>query len=168
LEISRLRDDHVREGFDCGVPALDEFLRQYARQNDRKGLSRTFVATRPGEADVLGYLTIRVGQVGCEELPEEETRRLPRYPVPVLHVARLAVDRRARGTGLGERLLMFALQKALDAAEELGIWGVEVIAKDEAARRFYERYGFKPLLDDPQHLYISLKTVRKAFGRSGA
>jgi GNAT superfamily N-acetyltransferase len=164
LEISRLRADHIRDGFECGVAALDEFLRLFAGQNERKGLSRTFVATRPGQLDVLGYVTVRVGEVACGELPEEEARRLPRYPVPVLHVARLAVDRRARGTGLGERLLMYVLRKALDVAEELGVWGIEVVAKDESARKFYERYGFKPLVDDRLHLYLPLRTVRKAFG----
>lgn len=163
MEISRLDDRHVRAGFDSGVAALDEFLRQYAGQNDQKGISRTYVATRPGEVDVLGYVTIRVGEIACADLPDAEQKRLPRYPVPVLHVARLAVDRRTRGHGIGEQLLMHAFRKALDAAEGLGMWGVEVVAKDEPARAFYERYGFKALVDDPLHLYVSLKTVRKAF-----
>jgi ribosomal protein S18 acetylase RimI-like enzyme len=163
VEISRLRTEHVRERFDSGVPPLDEFLRQFARQNDEKGLSRTYVATRPGEFEVLGYVTIRVGEVACADLPPDTQRGLPRYPVPVLHVARLAVDKRARGIGLGEALLVHALRKALDTAEEVGVWGVEVIAKDEAARSFYRRYGFEPLVDDQLHLYVSVKTVRKAF-----
>lgn len=110
-------------------------------------------------------MTIRVGEIACVDLPEAERKRLPRYPVPVLHVARLAVDRRARRQGVGEELLIHALRKALDAAEGLGVWGIEVVAKDESARAFYERYGFKCLVDDALHLYISLKTVRKAFGR---
>jgi GNAT superfamily N-acetyltransferase len=165
VEITRLSDRHVREKFDSGVPALNEFLWQYARQNDEKGLSRTYVATRPGESDILGYVTIRVGEVACEDLPEGDRKRLPRYPVPVLHVARLAVDRPARGQGIGERLLLHALGMALDAADELGMWGVEVIAKDDSARTFYERYGFQRLVDDAFHLYLSLKTVRKAFGK---
>ena len=163
MEISRLGRDHVRERFDSGVAALDDFLRRFARQNDQRGLSWTYVATRPGERDVLGYLTIRAGQVACRDLPPGERKRLPRYPVPMLHVARLAVDRQARGMGIGEQLLMYALRKAVDAADELGVWGVEVIAKDETARSFYTRYGFKPLVDDQRHLYVSLKTVRKAF-----
>ena len=162
MEISRLGDRHVREGFDSGVAALDEFLRKYARQNDEKGLSRTYVATRPGEFDVLGYVTIRMGEIACASLPEAEQRRLPRYPVPMLHVARLAVDRKARGQGIGEQLLIHALSKALDAADVLGVWGVEVIAKDESARTFYARYGFKALVDDSLHLYVSLKAVRRA------
>ena len=162
MEISRLGEDHVREKFESGVAGLDDFLRRFARQNDKRGLSRTYVATRPGEEDIIGYVTIRVGQVGCVDLPEEEQRRLPRYPVPVLHIGRLAVDKRARGAGLGGQLLMYALGKALDAAQVLGVWGVEVIAKDAGARGFYEHYGFRSLVDDPLHLYVSLRTVRKA------
>lgn len=163
MEVSRLDDRHDREGFDSGVEALDEFLRRYARQNDERGLSRTWVVTRPAETRVLGYVTIRVGEVACADLRDAERRRLPRYPVPVLHVARLAVDRGARGQGIGAQLLMYALRKALDASEKVGIWGVEVVAKDESVRAFYERYGFKPLTDDPLHLYVSLRTVRRAF-----
>jgi len=165
VEIARLGDRHLRAAFDSGVAALDEFLRQYARQNDKKELSRTYVATPSGERDVLGYVTLRAGEVACADLPETEQRRLPRYPVPVLHVARLAVDRRARGKGIGEQLLMHALRMALDAAQDVGVWGVEVIAKDESARAFYARYGFRALVDDPLHLYVSPKTVRMAFGR---
>jgi ribosomal protein S18 acetylase RimI-like enzyme len=163
VEISRLHTKHDREPFDSGVPPLDDFLRRFARQNDEKGLSRTYVATRPGEFEVVGYMTIRVGEVACADLPPDVQRGLPRYPVPVLHVARLAVDKRARGIGLGEALLMHALERALDLSEAVGVWGVEVIAKDEAARSFYMRYGFEPLVDDQLHLYVSMKTVRRAF-----
>lgn len=163
MEIARLRPEHVRERFDSGVPPLDDFLRQFARQNDEKGLSRTYVATRTNELEVLGYVTLRVGEVACADLPPDVRKGLPRYPVPVLHLARLAVDKRVRGIGLGEALLMHALKKALDVADEVGLEGVEVIAKDEAARGFYMRYGFEPLVDDQQHLYLSVKTVRRAF-----
>jgi ribosomal protein S18 acetylase RimI-like enzyme len=163
VEIARLRPEHVRERFACGVPPLDDFLRRFARQNDEKGLSRTYVATRTGELEVLGYVTLRVGEVACTDLPPDARKGLPRYPVPVLHLARLAVDRRARGIGLGEALLMHALKKALDAAEDVGLWGVEVIAEDEAARGFYMRYGFEPLVDDQRHLYLPVRTLRRAF-----
>ena len=163
MDIERLGSQHVRATFDCGVAALDEFIRRYARQNDERGLSRTYVAVQSGTSEVRGYVTVRVGEVACADLPAEQRARLPRYPVPVLHVARLAVDTRARGQGLGEQLLIFALCKGLAAADEVGLWGAEVLAKDEAARRFYERYGFAPLVDDDLHLYVSLRTVARAF-----
>jgi ribosomal protein S18 acetylase RimI-like enzyme len=164
FRIARLRADHARDGFRCGVDALDTFLRRFARQNDAKGLSRTFVATRAGAREVLGYVTVRAGEVACLDLPPDARKGLPRYPVPILHIARLAVDERARGQGLGERLLTHALQRAHRAAERVGMWGVEVVAKDDAARAFYERYGFRALIDDRLHLYLPLATVRKAFG----
>ena len=163
MHIERLGPNHDRRQFDCGSAPLDDFLRQYARQNDERGLSRTYVAIRPGERDVLGYVTLRVGQVAWSDLPQDERKRLPRYPVPVLHVARLAVDSGASRQGIGERLLIFALRKALAAAADVGLWGVEVVAKDETARSFYARYGFTALVDDELHLYVSLKTVAKVF-----
>ena len=162
MEISRLRRDHDRRQFDSGAADLDEFLRRFARQNDERDLSRTYVATQPGERQVLGFVTIRVGQVACSDLPEKERQHLPRYPVPVVHVERLAVDRQAQGAGLGETLLIFVLRKALHAADTVGIGGVEVIARNEQARGVCMRYGFEPLSDDRMHLYLSLGRVRRA------
>ena len=160
MEITRLQRDHRRDEFDCGDTSLNEFLKRYASQNDRAGLSRTYVVAEGDSPTLLGYVTICAGRIDCEALPEPVRRRLPRYPAPVVQLARLAVDLRARGQGLGEYLLMFALDKAIDVGAELGVWGVEVFAKDTNARAFYARYGFEPLLDDELHLYISLKTVR--------
>ena len=162
MEIVRLRRDHRRDEFNCGVPSLNEFLQRYASQNDRAGISRTYVATEAGSMAVCGYTTIRVGHAECADVPEQDREHLPRYPIPVVHIARLAVDAGAGGRGLGEHLLLFALGKALAVADELGVWGVEVAAKDPGAREFYARYGFQALLDDELHLYISLKTVRKS------
>jgi len=163
VTISQLREEHVRKHFDCGVDSLIGFLRQYAGQNERRGLTRTHVATAPDSLDVVGYLTIRVGEVACEHLPEQDRKSLPRYPVPVMHIARLAIDRQAKGQGLGTQLLMRALRAALTISERVGLFAVEVVAKDAAARAFYERFGFKSLVDDELHLYLPLATVRKAF-----
>ena len=159
--ISRIRRDHVRGGFDSGVAELDEYLRRFARQNDERGIAITYVATRDDQLEVLGYVTIRVGEVAHDDLSEEEAKRLPRYPVPVVHLARLAVDRSAQGQRLGERLLVFALRKARDVAEEVGVRAVEVLATGEAARDFYRKYGFEELADDRLHLYLSMRTVRR-------
>jgi GNAT superfamily N-acetyltransferase len=164
VEIVRLDKSHRRKSFDCGVPALNEFLQRYAGQNERAGLSRTFVVADSESLAVRGYVTVRAGHVECESLPEHESKRLPRYPVPVLHVARLAVDNGAKGRGIGGQLLMYALYKSLTAAEEIGVWAVEVYAKDEEARVFHARFGFRSLLDDDYHLYLPLKTVRAVLG----
>jgi GNAT superfamily N-acetyltransferase len=165
FEIRRLERHHEREGFESGEPELDTFLIRYARQNDEKGISRTYVATRPGSPIVSGYYSIRSGAVAFDVLPEADRRRLPRYPIPVMHIARLAVDQREQGRGLGETLLMHALEKAIRVSAELGTHAVEALAKNDAARAFYGRYGFRSLLDDERHLYISLKSIRAAFAR---
>lgn len=164
-QIARLTRRHDRSAFDCGEPALDEFLRRFARQNDEKNLSRTYVATRPGSAVVAGYYSIRTGSVAFDLLTDAEKRGLPRYPIPVLHLARLAVDRSSRGLGLGETLLMHALDNAVRVAEHVGLRAVEVVAKNDAARAFYARYGFHSLHDDVHHMYLSLAAIEAAFAR---
>ena len=157
MNIEPLSSQHDRNSFDCGEPSLNTYLRQYARQNDEKGLGRTYVAVEPGETRVEGYYTLSTGAVTFEQVPE----KLPRYPIPVVHMGRLAVDLRAQGKGLGELLLIDALKRAVQAAEQLGIYAIEVRALNERARNFYLKYGFTPLLDDELHLYLLMKVIRK-------
>jgi len=166
-EIAPLSRYHVRAGFDCGEPELDAFLQRYARQNQDRGISRSYVATRPGDKGVAGYFTLSSGAVEFADLPEEERRRLPRYPVPVIHLARLAVDGREAGAGLGEALLAEALRVALRASESVGAFAVEVVAKSEGARSFYGKYGFVSVEDDRLHLYLAIETVRRALAARG-
>jgi GNAT superfamily N-acetyltransferase len=159
--IMELSADHDRSAFSCGQPSLDEFLKKYAGQNQKTGVSRTFVALKPAQKAVRGYYSLSAGTVALDRVPEEQRRRLPRYPVPVAHLGRLAVDTGAQGQGLGAFLLVDALRRIQTAADSIGIHAIEVVAIDEAAKRFYLKYGFIELLDDPHHLYLSMKTVRK-------
>ncbi|MCC5787819.1 MAG: GNAT family N-acetyltransferase [Phycisphaerales bacterium] len=159
--IEALASDHDRDGFSCGHASLDEFLKRYAGQNQRTGVSRTFVAVRPGERVVCGFYSLAAGSVELNHLTDEQRKRLPRYPVPVAHLGRLAVDRGSQGKRLGETLLIDGLWRIARADREIGIHAVEVVAIDEAARRFYLKYGFSELRDDPRHMFISMKTVRK-------
>lgn len=154
---------HERSQFDCGSRDLDEFLQQHARQNEERGISRTFVAVLPGKRRVLGYFTIRAGELRIRDITPEHAKRLPKYPVPSLHLARLAVDRSAQGKGLGEYLLMMVLERAVRASAEVGVYAVEVRAGTDVAKRFYERYGFVELGDDPLHLYLTIATAHRAF-----
>ena len=163
-EIQALTKKHKRESFDSGEPALDGFLKQQARQNADRGISRTWVAVRGSTHLVEGYYTLRSGQVAFEVLPEDEKKKLPRYPVPVVHWARLAVTKSAAGLGLGETLLMDAFEKTLRVEHDVGVYAVEVFAKTERARAFYARYGFHSLRDDPLHMYLGLAAIRNAFG----
>lgn len=166
-DVRRIEKRHDRGHFECGIPELDVFLKRFARQNDAKGIGRTYCATRPGEWRVLGFFTLRSGAVAFEQLPAKERKKVPRYPVPVAHLGRLAVDRTAQGQGLGEALLVAALRRAQAAAAELGVYAVEVVAKDERARRFYQRYGFRSLEDDRLHMYLSMNVVERALAEAG-
>lgn len=155
--VEPLLKDHQRFDFDCGIESLNLFLRNFARQNDDKGLSRTFVAVRPGDVTIHGYYSLSSGSVSFEHVPD----KLPRYPIPTAHIGRLAVDRRYQGVGLGEFLLIDALRRVEAVANELGIFAVELFAINETAKSFYLRYGFTELADDPYHVYLSLRKIRK-------
>ena len=158
--IERLGPGHERRGFECGDPVLDRFLLQFASQHDERGYGRTYVLT-DGSPEILGFYTLSAGSVSLGSLSEEILRKPPRHPMPVVHLGRLAVARSAQGKGWGGILLVDALRRALLIAESLGTHAVEVVAKDEHAMRFYLKYGFKPLADDPLRLYLPIKTVRK-------
>jgi GNAT superfamily N-acetyltransferase len=143
-EITPPSRTHDRGTFARGEPLLDEFLARYARQDQDQGISRTCVATGPGER-----------------------RRLPKYPVPVVHPGRLAVERSARGQGLGERLPVEALRLALQASEAVGACAVEVVARNGGARDFHAKCGFVPPEDDRLHLHLPVRTVRRALAVRG-
>lgn len=122
------------------------------------------MAVPPGESRVVGYYTLAAGAVVFEHLPTDASKKLPKHPVPVVLLARLAVDQSFQGKGLGERLLLDALQRSLDLSAGLGVHAVEVDALDDAAAAFYRKYGFTPLLDDPLHLYLPIVTVEDILG----
>ena len=164
FQVQPLAAGHDREGFDCGEPALNEYLRRYARQNQDRGIGRTFVAVPEAGVRVVGFYTLAAGSVEFDEVPEHLRRRLPRYPVPVAHLGRLATCLTVRGTGLGEALLFDAVLRTFRAADAIGIVAMEVWAKTERARGFYGRYGFESLADDPLHLYLPLATAREVLG----
>lgn len=140
---------------------LNEWLRDRAGQFDRRGLSRTFVATRENELSVVGYYAISSHRVVNDMLPDAEAKGLPHRDVPVVLIGRLAVDRSTQGQGLGSLLLVGALRRSADISEQLGIRAVEVDAIDDTARTFYLNFGFRPLLDDPRHLFLPMHEIRK-------
>lgn len=156
FEIQPLGKQHKRENFDCGEESLNEFLQKYARQNSSKGFGRTFVAVLSGEIEVFGYYTLSSGSVSFEIVPE----KVPRYPIPTVHLGRLATDVQMRGQGLGELLLIDALERAVLVAHQVGIYAVELFALTENAKRFYLKYGFVSLKDDDKHLYLPIETLK--------
>jgi GNAT superfamily N-acetyltransferase len=163
-QVERLDRSHQRGEFACGKASLDEFLKALVSQYEKRRLGRTYVAVRPGDRRVFGYYTLACGAVPFQNLPAETTRKLPRHPVPVALLARLAVDRDAQGQGLGKVLLLDALQRCLALSEQLGLFAVEVVALDDAAKGFYRKYGFVSLPDSELHLYLPVKTIATAFG----
>ena len=158
--VELLASSHAREEFDCGVGSLNVFLKQQAGQNAKKDFSKTFVAvSEAGSPSIVGYYTLAMGSLEFDNLPKE--KHLPHYPVPIAHLGRIAVDLRYQGRHIGEFLLFHALLRMQTLSEEIGVFAVEVKALDAAASRFYVKYGFAPLSDDPLHLYITLKSIRK-------
>ena len=160
-----LGKQHDRSTFSCGRPMLDEFIQSRATQYEKRRLGKTFVAIRQGDTRVIGYYTLAAGAVEFERLPSETARKLPRHPVPVVLLARLAVDVSAQGRRLGEALLVDALCRSLELSGKLGVHAIVVDALDEAAASFYGKYGFFPLLDDPLHLFLPLAVVDKQMGK---
>lgn len=159
--IEPLNRSHDRAGFDCGEAALNSYLQRYARQNASAGIGLTFVAVSDDDPTViLGYFTVSASRIEREEMPTD-LKKLPHYPIPTLLLARLAVDSKMHGLGLGALLLRDVLKRALTLADEAGFWGVEVDALHDRAAEFYARYGFQALQDSPLHLVLSFDIVRK-------
>ena len=146
------------DSFDCGVPALNEYLQKYARQNHDKGLGKTHVAVKDGNRAV-GYYTISSAQVNSPDLPEETRMRLPKYPVPAIRIGRLAIDKMMKGKGLGRELLMHSLTTILDISKKVGVFLVLVDAKDESAIAFYKKYGFVPFPETPNTLFLQVSSL---------
>src|SRR5207237_10188971 len=123
-------------------------------------------ALRGGGKRVFGYYTLATGAIPTSHLPPRVARKLPKHPVPVVLLGRLAVDQAAQGKRLGEYLLMDALRVSLGLSEAVGLFAVEVDAIDEQAKRFYEKYGFTPLADSAYHLYLPISTIERMVGGS--
>jgi GNAT superfamily N-acetyltransferase len=157
--VEKLRPDHAIEDFDCGRDELNRYLLRYAWANQQAGAAQTYVGL-VGDA-VAGYYTLAVGQITREEAPERLIKGLARHPVPIMLLARLAVDRRWQGQGAGKALLRDAMQRTVQAADIAGIRAFAVHAKDEEARRFYQKFDFIPSPTDPLHLFVLLKDVRR-------
>jgi predicted N-acetyltransferase YhbS len=142
MEIRALRPSDDRSAFESGEEALDRFFHRYAGQNQfRHYLGVTYVAVDGGR--VLGFVTVAPRHVDVDDLPERVRKKLRRYPLPVLGLARLAVDKSARSMGLGGQLLRVVLKLALKMADQVGCAGVVVDAKPGAVD-FYAKYGFMP------------------------
>lgn len=153
---------HNTQSFDCGAAPLNQFLQRYALANQANGSARTFVTV--AQAQVYGYYSLAAASVEHAAVPARIGKGMARHPIPMLLLARLAVDMRAQGRGVGRSLLQSALLKYLQACEVIGCRALMVHAKDAAAVRFYQAYGFEPSPLDAAHLYLLTKDIRKTLG----
>ncbi|MCF8150409.1 MAG: GNAT family N-acetyltransferase [Burkholderiaceae bacterium] len=155
--IELLAARHRRDDFNCGESALDEFLRRYARQQAERDFSRTYVAVAEDGARILGFHTVSSGAIDFRNGPPG--LRLPRYPIPVARIGRLAVDVSAQGTGIGAVLLEHALRLATTMAEQIGLHAVVVDAKHAKAAAFYAHYGFQTFPDNGLSLFLMMSMI---------
>lgn len=169
MQIRALREADDRSGFRCGDPDLDRFFQRFAGQNQfRHYVGVSYVAVDTGR--ILGFVTVAPGHVEIDGLPAAARKKLPRYPLPVLRLARLGVDRSAQGQGLGSALLRFVLNLALDMADAYGCIGVVVDAKP-GATDFYAKHGFIPVdtvegrsdvRPAPTPMFLSVRAIASA------
>jgi ribosomal protein S18 acetylase RimI-like enzyme len=155
-----LTSAHDVSTFDCGEVSLNSFLQRHALNNNKAGLGRTFVAIEVDQTEIAGYFTLSTGSVRFDTIPDHAKKRLPKYPIPTIHLGRLAVDARHQGKKLGETLLVEALRKSASASVNLGVYAVDVIALHDRAKAFYIKYGFIEMLDQPMHLFLPIATAR--------
>lgn len=149
-----LDGNHDRTAFDCGVPALNLYLRNYALQNQKKGIVRNYVATQRESKVIVAYYSLVYASLDQKLLPSKVVKGLGKYDIPIMLLARLAVDHRERGKGLGKALLKDAILRTMQAADIAGLKLLLVHAKDEAATEFYCKHGFEPVFDDPRKLFL--------------
>lgn len=152
--LAPLDDGHDRTTFDCGVSALNLYLRNYALQNQKRGIVRNYVTTHADSKVIVGYYSLVYASLDQKLLPPKLIKGLGRYDIPVMLLARLAIDRREQGHGLGKALLKNAILRTMQAAEIAGLKLLLVHAKDDAAADFYRKHGFEPVLDDPLKLFL--------------
>ncbi|MES9857751.1 MAG: GNAT family N-acetyltransferase [Sedimenticola sp.] len=154
-----LGPQHRLEEFDCGTPALNDWLLRYARQAQGSGSAKTFVVT--DEDQVAGYFSLTVGQVDTLEAPDRIRKGMGQYPIPVVILARLAVSLKDQGRGIGTGLLQDAIRRTFIIAEQAGIRAMLTHPIDDEATRFYTRFGFIPSPLSKQQLLLLLKDARR-------
>lgn len=158
---------HDREAFDSGEEALNEFLRRHARKSHELGGSKTFVAVDDADGKtILGFYSVSPASIEYARTPKIVRRGLARHDVPAFRLARLAVDLKVQGHGLGGQLLLSAGKRCLLAAAEVGGVAMLIDAKSERAAAWYAKYGALQLLDAPLSLLLPLATVEAALRAS--
>jgi GNAT superfamily N-acetyltransferase len=161
-KVEPLGPHHDRAAFSCGQPALDSYLRQQASQDAKRRIARVFVAVGDAPATIAGYYSLSAASFARSDLPPESAKKLPHYPVPAAIIGRLAVDQAYQRRGYGKFLLLDAAERVLHASAAVAVYAIIVDAKDEAARRFYERYGFIAFPSMENRLFLPLSVFQES------
>lgn len=156
--VRKLQATDQVDAFDCGHAALNQFLQRYALVNQKAHSAQTYVCCRDNV--VVGFYSLAVGSVDPDAAPSRIMKGLARHPVPIMILARLAIDKEHQRKGLGQALLKDALLRTAQAADIAGIRCLLVHAKDDTARQWYESWEFEPSPTDPYHLFLMLKDLK--------
>jgi predicted GNAT family N-acyltransferase len=159
--IEALATAHNRTSFSCGVPALDAYLQRQARQDHQRKLVAVFVLTADGQT-IDGFYTLSAHSILAADLPETSARALPRFPLPVTLLGRMAVSQRLRGQRMGEFLLMHALERAWLGSQQVASRAVVVDTKEDA-REFYLKYDFVAFPAQPDRLFLPMASLARLF-----
>ena len=154
-----LGPDHVLEGFDCGRASLNVWLARYARQAAAAGSARTYVVVDEHQTRVVGYHALTAAGLERDSVIARIVKGMPQYPIPVVLLARLAIDVSVAGRGLGGWLLRDAMMRTLAAADAIGVRAMLVHAIDQEAAGFYLRHGLEASPTEPRHLMILIKDI---------
>ena len=157
--IEKLHRTHNVDDFDCGEDNLNHYLQRYALINQRADSAQTYVGI--SNETIIGYYTLVVGHVVYDDAHERLAKGLSRNPIPIMLLARLAVDSNKQEKGIGAGLLRNSMQRTLQIADIAGVRAFLVHAKDDNARRFYEHFNFMTSPTDPYHLFLLMKNIRK-------
>jgi len=149
---------HQRKAFDCGDESLNIFIQKFALQNQKKDANRTYVVI-DDDNQVIAYYSLVAGEVVHQAAPGVVKKGLAKHPIPVIVLAKLAVDVNYQGMGLGCSLLQDALKRALNVVQEIGVRAILVHAKNENAASFYRKFGFLQSPTDPLHYYLLVKDI---------
>ena len=158
--VTQLKAEHERTSFDCGSEPLNQYLKAYALQNQKRDMVRNYVCC-DSKGVVKGFYSLTYGQLMPDELPPEVTKGGGKYPIPVMLLARLGVDKEFQGIRLGSALLKDAILRTIQAADIGGLKLLIVHAKDDSARAFYERHGFQPSLLDPLKMFLPMALAKQ-------
>lgn len=161
--IEKLKREHLLDGFDCGKEDLNRFLKQQAWANQQAHSAQTYVLAK--DLVVRGYYSLAAGSVSHDDATERIRKGQARHPIPVILLARLAVDKPLqKGKGIGAALLKDALLRTANAADTVGARALLVHAKDDEAKGFYEHFDFEPSPSDPYHLLLIMKDLLRIVG----